>query len=38
VVAKTLGVSLEALAAANGVEDPYIIHPGQVLTVPVTAR
>ena len=37
-IAKDLGVTLEALAAANGLDDPYIIQPGQVLTVPLGAR
>lgn len=37
-IAKDLGVALEVLAAANGLEDPYIIQPGQVLTVPLGAR
>ena len=37
-IAKELGVTLEALAEANGLQDPYIIQPGQVLTVPVGAR
>jgi nucleoid-associated protein YgaU len=38
VIAKKLGVSVEALAEANGLEDPYIIQPGQVLIVPAVAR
>jgi nucleoid-associated protein YgaU/predicted nucleic acid-binding Zn ribbon protein len=34
-IAKDLGVTMDALAAANGLAEPYIIQPGQILTVPV---
>ena len=33
-VAEAYGVSLEALAQANGLSAPYVIHVGQVLKVP----
>jgi hypothetical protein len=36
-IAKNLGVTMDALAAANGIDDPDLIQPGQVLTVPLTA-
>jgi hypothetical protein len=38
VIARNLGVTVEALAQANGLEEPYIIHPGDVLTVPLGTR
>ncbi len=38
VIARNLSVTVEALAQANGLEEPYIIHPGDVLTVPLGTR
>jgi LysM repeat protein len=33
-IARRFGVSLQALAAANGIADPKMIRPGQVLVIP----
>lgn len=33
-IANKFGVDYLALAAANGIEEPYVIHPGQVLQIP----
>ena len=33
-IANRFGVDWLALAAANGIEEPYVIHPGQVLIIP----
>ena len=33
-IARTFGVSVEALAAANGISAPYTIFPGQQLVIP----
>ena len=33
-IGATLGVPWKEIAAANGIEDPWIIRPGQVLTIP----
>jgi murein DD-endopeptidase MepM/ murein hydrolase activator NlpD len=35
-IARARGVTLQAIAAANGLAPPYRIHPGQVLHVPGT--
>jgi murein DD-endopeptidase MepM/ murein hydrolase activator NlpD len=35
-IARRHGVSLSPLAAANGLAPPYVIRPGQVLSVPVS--
>jgi len=37
-IAKDFGITMEALAAANGIEDPDLIQPGQLLTIPLTSR
>jgi len=34
-IARRFGVSVEALARANGILNPALIHPGQVLVIPV---
>jgi LysM repeat protein len=34
-IARRFGVSLQALAAANGITDPRLIRPGQVLVIPL---
>jgi hypothetical protein len=36
-IAKSFGLTVEALAQANGIADPNLIRPGQVLTIPVAA-
>ena len=33
-IGSKLGVPWRDIAAANGIEDPWIIHPGQTLTIP----
>ena len=33
-IARKFGVNYLILAATNGIEDPYIIHPGQILQIP----
>ena len=33
-IARKFGIDYLALAAANGIEEPYIIHPGQILQIP----
>ena len=34
-IAQTYGVSIEDLMIANGITDPHVLHPGQVLIIPV---
>jgi len=36
-IAKQFGTTVDALAAANGIADPNLIRPGQVLTIPLAA-
>lgn len=33
-IGKRFGVTVAALAAANGIKNTSVIHPGQVLTIP----
>ena len=35
IIAKKFGVSWETIAAANSLMPPYILHPGQTLTIPL---
>lgn len=38
VIAERYGLRLAALAAANNIESPYILYPGEVLRIPGNAR